>query len=504
MNECEPNRRDFLKLTIGAALGWPFVLNAHGSSGESTGSPNLLIIQTDEHNFRTLGCYRQTLVPEQAFVWGPNTVVETPSIDWLAEHGALCTRFYATTPVCSPSRSSFVSGRYPQNTPVVSNNIPMADDIVTFAKILEQHGYACGYAGKWHLDGPGKPQWEPERRFGFTDNRYMFNRGHWKQLEDTPDGPRVAARDNKDKPSYSINGANEQNFTTDFLTDKTIEFIKNNKSRSFCFMVSYPDPHGPNTVRAPYDTMFNHLNFEKPRTSNKPDAGLPSWGRKAKNTISAGNMAKYFGMVKCIDDNVGRLIDTLRQHDLLDNTIVVFTADHGDLCGEHSRDNKGVPYEASAKIPLVLYYPAKVPAGTLVHEALSSVDFLPTVLKLMEIPTSGEEQGRDASVLFMTGRAPSEWHDVAFFRGTGDSDKNWLAAVTRRYKVVYSPKDDPWLFDLEEDPDELMNYYQNTAYKEILRDLAQSLLDYGQRYQDARVQEPSIQVALMAAAATSN
>jgi arylsulfatase A-like enzyme len=332
----------------------------------------------------------------------------------------------------------------------------------------------------------------------------MFNRGHWKQLEDTPDGPRVAARDKNDKPTYSIDGADEQNFTTDFLTDKTIDFIKNNKSRSFCYMVSYPDPHGPNTVRAPYDAMFNHIEFEKPRTANKPDAGLPSWGKKAKSTISAKNMARYFGMVKCIDDNVGRLLDTLRQLDLLDNTIVVFTADHGDLCGEHSRDNKGVPYEASAKIPLVLYYPAKVPAGTIVRHALSSVDFLPTVLRLMEVPTAGQEEGRDASELFMTGKAPDEWQDVTFFRGTGSSDKNWLAAVTKRYKVVYSPKDGPWLFDLQDDPDELMNYYQNPAYKDVLRYLAQALLDYGQRYQDARVQEPSIQAALVAAAIKSN
>jgi arylsulfatase A-like enzyme len=501
MNESQTTRRDFLKLTTGTILGCSLALETQARGQEANEKPNLLIIQTDEHNFRTLGCYRRTLAPEQALVWGPDAVVETPNIDWLAEQGALCTRFYATTPVCSPSRSSFVSGRYPQNTPVVTNNIPMADETVTFAEILGQQGYACGYAGKWHLDGTGKPQWEPQRRFGFADNRYMFNRGHWKQLEDTPDGPRVAARDKNDKPSYSVEGANELNFTTDFLTDKTIDFIKSHKDQSFCYMVSYPDPHGPNTVRAPYDSMFDHIKFETPRTADKPDAGLPSWGKKARSTISDKAMAKYFGMVKCIDDNVGRLLDTLRQLELLDNTVVVFTADHGDLCGEHSRDNKGVPYEASAKIPLVLYCPAKVPAGTLVHEALTSVDFLPTVLSLMEIPTAGKEEGRDASNLFMTGQAPSDWQDVAFFRGTGESDKNWLVAVTRRYKVVYSPKDPPWLFDLQGDPDELMNYYQDPSRKDIVRNLAQSLLDYGQRYRDARIEEPSIRAALVAATA---
>ena len=120
--------------------------------------------------------------------------VETPNIDWIADHGAICTSFYATTPVCSPFRGTFVSGRYPQNTPVVNNNIPLGDNIITFAELLRRQGYATGYAGKWHLDGSGKPQWAPKRKFGFDDNRYMFNRGHWKKLEDTPNGPKVAAR----------------------------------------------------------------------------------------------------------------------------------------------------------------------------------------------------------------------------------------------------------------------------------------------------------------------
>ena len=170
MNGSETTRRDFLKLTTGTILSGSLILDAQARRLGGPRKPNLLVIHTDEHNFRTLGCYRRTLVADQALVWGPDTVVETPNIDWLAEHGALCTRFYATTPVCSPSRSSFVSGRYPQNTPVVSNNIPMADDTVTFAETLGQQGYACGYAGKWHLDGTGKPQWEPKRRFGFDDN----------------------------------------------------------------------------------------------------------------------------------------------------------------------------------------------------------------------------------------------------------------------------------------------------------------------------------------------
>ena len=126
---------------------------------------NLVIIQTDEHHFGTLGCYG-------------GEIVGTPNIDWIAEQGVLCKSFYATTPVCSPSRASFISGLYPQKTPVVTNNIPLANSVVTFAEVLRRRGYATGFAGKWHLDGAGKPQWAPDRQFGFSDNRFMFNRGH--------------------------------------------------------------------------------------------------------------------------------------------------------------------------------------------------------------------------------------------------------------------------------------------------------------------------------------
>lgn len=111
-------RRDFVK-----AMGFAAVLPlCQGVLGADRKRPNLLVIQTDEHNFRTLGCYRALMSTEQALMWG-DAVVETPNIDWLAKNGAVCTSFYATTPVCSPSRAAFVSGRYPHNTPVVTNNI---------------------------------------------------------------------------------------------------------------------------------------------------------------------------------------------------------------------------------------------------------------------------------------------------------------------------------------------------------------------------------------------
>jgi arylsulfatase A-like enzyme len=158
---------------------------------------NLLIIQTDEHNFRTLGCYRALMPEDQSFIWGKGVKVDTPNIDSIASRGAVCTRFYATSPVCTPSRAALMTGRYPQNTGSISNDLPMLDQMETFASVLSREGYDSGYAGKWHLDGDAKPGWKPERSFGFTDNRYMFNRGHWKNLAEDEGGPRVGAVDAK-------------------------------------------------------------------------------------------------------------------------------------------------------------------------------------------------------------------------------------------------------------------------------------------------------------------
>ncbi|MFP6899880.1 MAG: sulfatase [Opitutales bacterium] len=467
------------------ALSLTLLIDLPSAEAKATPTYNLLVIQTDEHHFKTLGCY------------GGN-IVETPNIDWIGDNGAICTSFYATTPVCSPSRGALMSGRYPQHTPVTNNNIRLDDKIVTFAEILRRKGYATGYAGKWHLDGNGKPQWEPKRRFGFEDNRFMFNRGHWKKFEDTKKGPRVAAGRNG-KPNYDVAGADEKSFSTDWLTDKVIDFVKSNKEKPFCYMVSYPDPHGPNTVRAPYNTMYADAKVPIPRSIQKTLAQTPKWGGRAGPRLTADTvrsiMPKYYGMVKCLDDNVGRILETLREHKALDRTLIVFTSDHGDLCGEHGRLNKGVPYEGSARIPFLLHCPGKVPAGTIVGEALSCVDFLPTALSLMEVKTAGKEQGRDASALFRGQK--TKWKDVAFIRSTS-AGKPWLCAVTDDYKLVFSGVDDPWLYDLAKDPDEMDNRFGQGEYEQISKSLTSELAAYCKKYKDPYGAEPRIKAAMKA------
>jgi arylsulfatase A-like enzyme len=458
--------------------------------------PNLLIIHTDEHNFRTLGCYRETLSDEQALMWGAKTIVETPNIDKIAHEGVLCTSWYASSPVCTPSRASMISGMYPVATGSFSNDLPMKDDVLSFAQILSDNGYSTSYVGKWHLDGDAKPGFAPERKFGFEDNRYMFNRGHWKALAEDEDGLRVDQEINKQGNAvFDVNNVNEKSFTTDFLVDRTLEILERDKDKPFCLMLSIPDPHGPNQVRAPYDTMYLNMKFEDPRTMHPDEKTSPGWlnlegARNWADVLDQSSMAQYFGMVKCIDDNVGRILNYLQAEGLNRNTIVIFTSDHGDLMGEHGKYNKGLPYETSARVAFVLRYPSQVKPGKTVRKAFTTTDFTPTILGMMGIDHSSYTfDGMDASSDFLSPESEVNDDRIVYITNSGSQ---WVAAVNNHYKLVMSPSDKPWLFDLVKDPDEIMNFYNDPSYASIADKFTKELFRQMKLYNEPLLKKGTI------------
>lgn len=461
--------------------------------------PNVLVIITDEHNFRTLGCYREQLAPEQAEMWGKGVVVPTPNIDGLAKQGVLCTRAYATSPVCSPCRAAMVTGHYPQNVGVPTNDRKLDRSIPTIADRLDAAGYRTGFIGKWHLGGTSKPEWAPKIDGGFRNKEFMFNRGHWKKFVFEGGKPAVGSKRNG-VPDYGLEGADEETFATDFLTDRAIDYINSprDESQPFLLFLSYPDPHGPNSVRAPYDHRFDELRFSPPRTYQ---TGLPSpkWlGPQAKHPPFRGqDMSSYFGMVQCIDDNIGRLIASLEATGQLDNTIIVFTSDHGDLCYEHDRQNKGNPYEGSARVPLIVRYPQAIAAGQIYTEPMGTVDITPTLMGLLQVPNAVADQGRNlAKQLSGAAAHPSDGaNSVTFLRSAGTS-ANWLAAVDSRYKLILSINDDPWLFDNQQDPDELLNYYRRPGTEGVAERLAVGLRDYATKNRDPHIAAEGIAQSL--------
>ena len=378
------------------------------------------------------------------------------------------------------------------------NDKPMHGHMVTFAEVHGNNGYATRLlrpSGIWTelVNRSG-------RRIGSLAGRTTVTCSTGATIRNSRtrrDGPRVDAKIGQNGiPAYDLNNADEKSYATDFLMDRSLEFIRENKDGPFCVMLSLPDPHGPNRVRDPYWDIYRPMQFQLPKTMFKDVNKAPAWSGLARNNyisdlaLNQNQMAAIFGMVECIDDNMGKLSRELKRLNLEENTIVVFTSDHGDLMGEHRRHNKGVPYEGSAKVAFLLKHPKQVRAGKVIHSVMTSVDFAPTLLSMM-----GSEkglpmgQGNDLSNRFQNENMVIRDERIAYMRAIGILPA-WVAAVTDGYKLVISQMDKPWLFDLKKDPDELINFYHDPAYREIRERMTNAL---GRQMQDA--QEPVLKKA---------
>ncbi len=429
--------------------------------------PNLLVIHTDQQSAWSLSAY--------------GGIVETPNADRLAREGAIFTNFFTNSAVCTPSRGCFLTGRYPHCHGAWRNNIPLNRDEVTFAEVLRRAGYETGYAGKWHLDGTPRPGWvHPDRAMGFADARYMFNRGHWKRIDDPP----MADMQPIVGPYEAI--GDETTYTTDWLTDKAVEFLRRPRERSFCYMVSYPDPHPPLTVRPPYNSMFRPEDMSVPETFWQED--VPSWAEAPRSRSPYGpdapdgeqrlrhDKAVYCGEVKLIDDCVGRLLETLADLGMLDRTVVVFTTDHGEYMGEHGLHAKNQIYETAYHIPMLVRFPAAVRGGTVIERVVSTVDFPPTILRLMGQEPCGREQGRDASPL-LRGRTTA-WRDEAFLH---HSSLDRAGIFTADFELCLVRGEEHVLFDRRSDPQQVHNLFGDERYADVVADLTGRVVTHNER-----------------------
>ncbi|MGY5351037.1 sulfatase-like hydrolase/transferase [Wenyingzhuangia sp. IMCC45533] len=485
-------------------------LSVFNITAQSKKKPNVIWIITDEHNFRTLGCYQEQLSPDQAFVWGKEAVVSTPNINSLAENGTLFNRMYCSAAVCTASRASMFTGMYPMTLGIPNNSNKKGDgkylkpDVVTIADVLSEAGYMTGYSGKWHLaesngvnGNKDKDEWwspypvgHPEDTYGFQDKRFMFNGGHDKYKGIDAEGnpyraskrPKLIGKDKYGQPLFADSKSRNVKHTTDWLADRTIEFIGDNKAKPFFYVVSIPDPHTPNEVRAPYDQLLDNVEVKLPETyyiSQKNKNQSPKWqkpdGKSDDPKKMKHDIRQYLGMVKLIDDNVGRIIQKLKDDGVYENTIIMFSSDHGDLLGEHARSNKGTIHEASAKIPCVIAQGANrknplIPRKKVVNLAVNNTDWMPTFLSLLDIDCP-KVAGRDVSPLLQD-KIPTNWNDVTFTR------LGHYAAITERYKLHIIPKQKPWLFDIKKDPNELINFIDDSQYSDIIVKLSKELRNY--------------------------
>jgi uncharacterized sulfatase len=457
--------------------------------------PNVLFIITDQQSLWTLGQYGGQL---------PGT----PNIDSIGERGATFRNFFVTSAVCTPSRGCYMTGRFPHANGAYVNDVPLNPDEFTLGNLFDNAGYETGYVGKWHLDGknnPSWPDWIPDSRsFGFRDHQWMYNQGHWKRIIERPNGwpdnlssaqvgnTTDTSHQPDGRPDETYNAASPGEYFTEWLADKAIDFIERPRQTPFFYVLSFPDPHQGYVVEEPYASMFPPDTLKLPATFHQKD--LPAWAEEKqkhedlpsehvtspddprREEIFRNRKSQYLGEVKCIDDNVGRILATLRERNMLDNTLIIFGSDHGDYMGEHGIYYKNELYETAHHVGMMMCWPKGIAAGTNVKQCVANVDILPTLAGLLGLKTSGREQGRDASAL-LHGDA-SHWEDIAFIHKDNFSQSG---VFTEHWELGLAQDGDSVLFDRLNDPLQVHNLYHDPKYAIVVKQLTARTIEHNRQ-----------------------
>lgn len=431
------NRRHFVTVAASAPL-----LTAQPRK------PNVVFILADQ--------WRAQALPSAG-----DSELQAPNLARLAKEGVHFDRVYASYPVCTPSRASMITGRFPHACRMPKNDLLLPREEPSIAAQLKAAGYATGYIGKWHLDGEERPGFVPPgwRRRGF-DYWAGFNRGH--RYYDS-----VYFRD--DPQPIETKG-----FEPDYQTDLAIGFIRRNKQNPFYLFLSWGPPHTPRNPPPETRGLYDPRQFAL--RENVP-ASHAEQARKG--------LAGYYGLCTALDRQIGRLLRTLDEEQLTRDTIVVFTADHGDMLGSQGLDFKNEPYEESARIPLLIRYPRAFTAGERNSTLLSNVDYMPTLLGLCgaEIPAS--VQGVDHSTLLSKGDGSRP--ESIFAEGKMAGEGEWRMVVRGHDKLVIDRHGEvTHLYNLSNDPYE-MNNLADAREQRLTRDALLALLnDWRKRTGDGR------------------
>ncbi|UVI32931.1 sulfatase family protein [Paenibacillus spongiae] len=431
--------------------------------------PNVIWILGDQHRAQALGV-------------NGDVNVRTPHIDNMAAMGLNFQRAVSGLPLCCPFRGSMLTGKYPHHC-VPGHEIAMPEG-PTIANVFSDNGYRTAYIGKWHLDGH-VANWgtetyhvvDRERRGGFQYwVGYDNNNSQWNCYVhgdcDLSSGHYVLDREgDPDNTPYRLDG-----FETDKLTDIMIDYIRaqsneQNAVQPFFGILSVQPPHDPYFAPAEYRRHNRETIQFRP---NVPD--VPRIREEAGR-----DLAGYYAMIENLDFNVGRVVDALREENLLENTQIIFFGDHGDMHGSHGQFRKTNPYEESIRVPFIIggHYVGETDYNCGVTDALiNHVDIAPTTLGLCGITPPDWMEGFDYSFLRKRGLERQELPDSAYLQNIiptchWDSvDQPYRGIVTRDgYKYV-TFESVPWLlFNLNEDPYEQVNLAYNSKFWELRKRL---------------------------------
>ncbi len=473
--------------------------------------PNLLFMFTDQQRSDTLGCYG-------------NRVIQTPNLDALAEQSFVFENAYVSQPVCTPSRATIMTGLYPHTHGAVENNVPLDSNVKTIAEMVSSR-YVRAYHGKWHLGDEIVPRHGFTQRVSMEDtyrphyrnrdylahfsdyHHYLVEQGY--EPEHESEGARVFGR-------ATTTGLPEEHTKASFLGREAARFIRNSSGQPFMLYVNFLEPHNP--YDGPLNDMYDRGDLETgPAFVQKPPANASVLHRATADyysrTVKEGHdlsdeaswreiKARYWGNVTLVDRAVGTILEALDSGRQADNTIVVFTSEHGDMMGDHAILEKTVMYEEAMKVPLLVRVPW-LAGGRRIPGRVGLVDLVPTLLELMGEPVPEVVQG-ESRVDVLQGEASLGDNDV-FVEWNGNDHiaqppfetdipteevERAIGAPRRTvisgegWKLNLSPQDRSELYDLTSDPFEQVNLYDDSGQRSRVRDLAGRIAEWQRRTGD--------------------
>jgi choline-sulfatase len=431
------------------------------------------------------------MADQLAAQWLPaygHPTVQTPTLDALAEDGVVFESAYCASPLCAPSRAAMLSGQLPSRIEVYDNAAELRASVPTIAHRLRAAGYATSLAGKMHFVGPDQLHGFEER---LTTDIYPAD------LDWTPDW---SLPSDKRLPWYHTMesvlrpGICEASMQMDYDDEvafrsarKLLDLARRRPRDPFFLVVSFTHPHDPWEVRARYWDRYDRSAIDLPAVGAIPPASADPHSLRLRGMCDADGVAPdeeqvrtarhaYYAAVSYVDERIGEVLGALRNSGLAEDTIVLFTSDHGELLGERGLWYKMTFLEASSRVPLIVHAPGRLAAGR-VGEPVSHLDVVPTLLELADIPGDAGLDGVSLAPL-LRGDAPA--------RRPGDVVSEYLAegvsapaVMIRRgdHKYISCEGDPEQLYDLAEDPDELTNQAANPAYAELCSSLRSTVAE---------------------------
>lgn len=440
--------------------------------------PNLLYIMSDQHTQRVTGCYG-------------DPIVRTPALDRLAARGVTFENAYTPSPICLPARMSALTGCYPVTQECWTNTDMLPSDRATFAHALGAAGYRPILVGRLHAIGPDQLHGFARREVGDHSTNWVGGLRHdMGVLDKTNDPYRVSLQ--KSGPGQSAYEVHDVDVTA--AACSVLEEIaarrKAGDDAPFALSVGYMLPHQPFVAgTTEYDLYAGKVGMPDlpPPGPEREHPCLRQW-RESTGTLDVTPeetlraRTAYYGLVTRMDGLIGQLLDRLEALGLAEDTLVIYTSDHGDQIGERGLWWKMTFYDESAKVPLILSWPGRLPEGERRRQVVNLVDLVPTLLEAMEAPALPNVDGR--SFLAVAGTGGHPWVDETFSEYCSDAVEPWAGAApvqnrmirTGRWKLNYYHGYPPQLFDLEQDPREAHDLAEDPAYRPIREGLVARVL----------------------------